>query len=112
MRALTNTETAVRELLAAKVKQGQMTEADAVRLYNWGFRIALTTIGNLRNRREAGDAVITDFIQRKVHAAKTSIRLAPTLRAQNIGARDLLLAQMYAAVWKGMQQDVAAYQSR
>lgn len=111
MRALANTETAVRELLTTKVKQGQMTEGDAVRLFNWGFRIAVTTIGNLRHRK-ADDDQINAFIQRKVRDAKTAIRTARTLQAQNLGARDLLLAQMYAVVWTGMQADVAAYQSR
>jgi hypothetical protein len=110
MRALAHSEAAVRELLEAKVRQGQMTERDAVRLFNWGFRTAITVIGNLRTRK-ADDDQINAFIQRKIRDAKTAIRTARTLQAQNMGAREFLLAQMYAAVWRGMQEDVAAYQT-
>lgn len=109
MRTLHNAETAVRDLLGEKINKGQMTPQDAERLYRWGFRIALTTIGNFRHRR-LSDETIEETIRRKKLVARTALAHAATINAKNLAARELILAEMFGAVWTGMQQDVRAYQ--
>jgi hypothetical protein len=110
MRVIENTEAAARRMLAEKVEQGLMTEADAARLFNWGFRIVLQTIGNWRLRK-ATDEAIADSIMRRKRAAKVRYVQATTQNNRNLGARDLILAQMFETVWQGMQQDAARYKT-
>lgn len=110
MRVLAHTETAVRDLLAEKVEQGNLTPADANRLFNWGFRIVTQTIGNWRRNEHNADQ-INEAIQRKHLQAKRALVTAATANARNLACRDLLLAQMFTAAWKGMQQDVNAYKT-
>jgi hypothetical protein len=111
VRVLTNTETAAREMLDTKVQQGLMTEADAIRLFNWGFRIALTTLGNWRHRNATPEA-IEDAISRRTQAAKMRRATARTQNQKHLAARDLVLAELFNAVWQGMQRDAAVYATR
>jgi hypothetical protein len=110
MRVIANTETAARNMLAEKVEQGVMTAADSERLFNWGFRIVLQTIGNWR-LRNATDEAIANAILRRKRAAKLHFVQANTQNKRNLGAREMILAQMFEVVWQGMQQDAARYQN-
>lgn len=109
MRVLANAETSAWNLLNEKVAQGQMTERDSVRIFNWGFRTATATIANWRHRSTDTD-IIDTAIQRKMQTAKLRIAQARTQNGKNLAARELILAQMFDAVWRGMQKDVAVYQ--
>lgn len=109
MRVMARTETAAREMLADKVHQGLMTPQDASRLFNYAFSQVVATLGNWRHRNATNQA-IEAAIGRRIRAARTALAQAPTQNKRNLAARDLIVAQMFAAVWKGMQDDVAAYQ--
>lgn len=111
MRVIANTETSVRNLLQEKVRSGLMTQADADRLFRWGFRIVTETIANWR-RREATPEAIAGAISRREQIAKTRYAKSIPGNSRHLAARDLILAQMFDAAWKGMQKDVAAYKIR
>jgi hypothetical protein len=108
MRVLANTETAVRDLLAEKIAERQVTHAEAVRLYTSGFRNISATIANWRHRN-ATDEAIQDAIGRRLTAAKLHRSLARTEAARTKALTELTIAQMYEVIWQGIQQDVAAY---
>jgi hypothetical protein len=110
MRVTNNTEAAVRELLATKLNQRQITQADARHLGSEGFRAISQTIGNWR-LREATDAQITDAIRRRMLAAKLHRQQARTQADRAKALQELTIAQMYKVIWEGMQADVAAYQN-
>lgn len=111
MRVTTNTEAAVREMFQEKINQGIMTANDANRLYRYAYSNVLVTISNWR-RRNAKPEAIEAAISRRIKAARMAIAQASSQDARARAQRDMVVAQMFAAVWKGMQADVAAYQDR
>lgn len=111
MRVMARTETAAREMLQLKVQQNVMTQADATRLFRYAFPTVVATIGNWR-RHEYTPEAIEQAIALRAEDARLRLRQARVQNQKNLAARDLVVAQMFSAVWQGMQQDVAAYEDR
>jgi hypothetical protein len=111
MRVIAHTEAAARQMLHDRVKQGIMTENDANRLFRYAFPTVLATLGNWR-RKEIKDAAIEAAIDRRIRAARLRISYATKQNDRNLAQRDLVVAQMFSAVWHGMQEDVQTYSGR
>lgn len=110
-RVMTNTETAARQMLQDKVNKGVMTQNDATRLFKYAYPTVVATLGNWR-QKNATDEAIEQAINRRIRGARLRYAQARVQNNRNLAARDLVVGQMFAAVWKGMQDDVAAYQDR
>lgn len=110
-RVLNHAEAAAQSLLARKVEQGLITPEASQRLFNWGFRIVTQTIANMRRAEQSTD-MITAAVQRKKQQAVTDFAQAKDQRARRMSYAELVLGQMFEVVWAGMQEDVAAYQTR
>jgi len=94
---LVNAQRAGLELLADKVVEGLITEDDAQELYTVGFRFITRTIANWRREGMSAEHITQSFEDR----AATAKARGRTLSQAS--------AEFYAAVWKGMQQDLAAH---
>jgi hypothetical protein len=111
MITMVHTETAVKLRLNQLVEKRILSPADAIRLYRWGYKIALATVSNWR-RRTTDNAMIDQAVQRKKQEATLALRQAGTANQKNLANRERILALMCEAVWKGMQEDAAEYTHR
>jgi hypothetical protein len=92
-------EQAGRDFLAGKVAEGVITEVAADTLYSLGFELVIRTIADLRRGGMSEQDITNWFARETADARATGRRLR------------LVIAQLYEAVWDGMQQDRARFKA-
>jgi hypothetical protein len=94
---LVNARRAGTELLATKVVAGHITEGTAREILTIGFPFVTRTIANWRREGMSADRITEEF-DRRASVAKS--------RGRNLAEAS---AEFYAAVWTGMQEDLAVF---
>lgn len=96
---LVNAERAGLELLADKVAAGLISESAARDVFAFGFPFITRQIADWRRERVSAEFITEEFDRRAATAKARGRTLSQAA------------AEFYAAVWKGMQKDLAAFLS-
>jgi hypothetical protein len=101
-------ERAARDLLNRKVREGIVDRRNANEILKTGLPFVQHMLAQWR--REGTDPQwITDWFQRKHADSEQQYAAATNPLAQRMALTRVVCAEMYLAVWAGMQADMAAY---
>lgn len=105
--ALDASEKAARDLLNRRVRQGVFSRREANLLLKNGLPFVRTMLAQCR-REGSSPEWITNWFQNKLTEAEAKLAAATKPTAQRMALTSVAAAEMYLAVWAGLQADYAS----
>lgn len=101
-------ERAARDLLNRKVREGLMDRANANQVLKMGLPFVRAMIAQWR-REGTSPQWLTDKFQAKRAEAEEQLATATTDFAKRRASLGVIAAEMYLAIWAGMQEDLGQF---
>jgi len=108
MPTLNNIDRAARDLMDRKVQAREIAQYEADNVMAVGVLIARRQIAQWRRDRISEEFLTTKFGEMEARA-QLKLDNATNPIAEHSARLDLASAELYAAVWEGMQKDLAEY---
>ncbi|MXM67040.1 hypothetical protein GR925_27325 [Streptomyces sp. HUCO-GS316] len=106
--AMDHSERAARDLLNKKVRAGEMDRATANQVLRIGLPFVRTMLATWR-REGTSPEWLTEKFQAKQTEARKQMDAATTDFARHRATLSIACAEMYSAVWAGLQADLAQH---